>query len=811
MKRSLAFLFEDVRLALRSLRRAPGFAAVVVIPLALGIGATTSIFSVVHALLLEPLPFPDAERLVRLEAVRGGEPASLSYREIRDFQELTGVFQDVAAYTDQGQYNASGHGRPEELVSTITTQNLFGVLGTPLLLGAPWPEVLDRTRDFKLVISHDLWQRRFGGDPDVVGRTLTLDGAPGYEILGVLPRGFAFPIRSDLYRSNGIAADAAAYENRSDRGRWGVGRLREGVTLARAEAALTDLAERLERDFPDSNTGVRYRMTPLREMYAGDARPYLLLVFGAVALVLLIACANVANLLLSRALGREREVGVRLALGAPRGSVLRLLLVESMTLAAVGGALGVLLAWLSLGLLTSLIRLDLPIWLSIDLSWEVLLGGVVASLLVGMLTGALPAWRTGRADLASPLKEGARGASSGVRQRNLRSALVVSEVAFAVMLLVGAGLLVRSFRALASTSPGFDVESLLTFRVELGWRAYPDLATTTAFGRALLEDLRALPGVEVAAFVSNLPLGGRPKVDVSVLVDGQAAAEQRANPFLNLRVASADAFRALRIPLLGGRVFGDEDRADGVPVAVISSATAERLWPGQDPVGMRMKVGAVDDAAPWRTVVGVVGDVRHEAFGAPASLDVYLPAEQSATGGHYFLLRTRGDPLALARAAPELVWDVDPDQSFFDVRTMRERVEDRIWVPRLASLLSGGFAALAALLAAIGVYAVLAYSVAQRTRELGLRQALGASRGHLSRQIVFECLRLTAAGGAIGLLAALALASAIRPLLYGVSVIDPPTLSVAAGALLLLAVSAAWLPARRAMRVAPLEALRAEG
>jgi putative ABC transport system permease protein len=803
-------LRDDLRLTLRSLRRTPSFAAVAVVTLALAIGPNAAIFSAVDALLLRLLPFPDADRLVRIESVRGGEPGSVSYREVQDLRALDRLFVDAAQYTDQGQYNASGDGRPEELVSTITTQNLFRVLGVAPRLGAPWPELLDRTRDFKLVISHELWQRRFGGDPQILGRTMTLDGAPGYTIVGVMPPGFAFPVRSDLYRSHGIASAAATYEDRGNRNGWAVARLRRGVTVDQARRTLAGLAARLEAESPATNTGVTYRVTPLRDLYVGDVRPYLLLVLAAVSLVLLVASGNVANLLLARVFAREREIGMRVALGASRWSAVRLLLVESVVLAALAGALGLLLAVVGVRALTALVRLDMPRWLSIELSGGALAFTAAVSLLAGLLAGVLPAWRVVRTDPTGALRSGARGASGGVRQRRLRSALVTGELALAVMLLVGAGLLLRSFQALVHTSPGFDPDALLTFRVELGWRAYPGKATAR-FHRDLLARLAELPGVTAAAMTNNLPLGGRPRSDAVVALEGQGTEALRANPYVNVRVTSPSLFAALRIPLVRGRLLTAADRDSALPVAVVARATAARLWPGRDPIGARLLVGSTDSTQrPWRTVVGVVDDVRHDALSAPPALDVYLPFEQGAAGGAYYLLRTRGDPLALARRAPELVWALDPNQSFFDVRTMRDRVADRVWVPRLAGVLFSAFGVLAAALAALGVFAVLAYAVAQRTRELGIRQALGAAPGDLSRLVLREGLRLAVAGGAIGLVGAVILALLLRHLLYGVSALDGPTLVTVPVLLLLVAAAACWVPGRRATRVAPAEALRAD-
>lgn len=814
----LAHIANDLRAAARALWQQPGFVLPALLTLALGIGANTAIFSAVDALLVQPLPFHEADRLVRIASLRGGAPGTISYREVQDLRSLASVFVDVAAYTDQGQYNASGVGRPEELVSTITTHNLFKVLGVPLTMGQPWPETLDYTRDFKLVISHTLWERRFGSRPDILGQAIVLDGAPGYTILGVLPKGFAFPIRSDLYRSHGITSAFASYEDRSLRGRWGVGRLAPGVTVEQAQQRVSALARRLEREFPESNAGIDYTVIPLRNLYVGEARPFLLLLLAAVSLVLLIACCNVANLHVSRGLGRQREIAVRSALGAQRRDILRLLLAESLILGLGAGLLGVLLGIGGVRLIAQLVRLDLPVWLTISVSWRVLLFTAALSITAGVLAGLLPALRAGRSDPSAALRAGGRGSiGEGRRQRALRSALVVTETALATMLLVGAGLMVQSFRAITRSNPGFNGDSLLTFRVEQGWAAYPVPGSGTAFKRILLERLHALPGVQVAALVSNLPLSGRPKTDHSILIEGQDATAQRGNPFVNMRIVSPGLFDALRIPLQQGRFLSDADRDTVNRVAVISQSLARRFWPDRSPIGARIRLGQsagrlLSDSLPlpWHTVVGVVGDVRHDALTAAPSLDAYLSFEQASGGGSYFLLRVAGDPLLLAQRATELVWGINPDQSFFDVRTMQSRVADRTWVPRLSGALFSAFGALAATLAALGVYAVLAFTVAQRRAELSVRQALGASRAHLSGQVILYALRLAALGGVIGLVAAYAFGRALSGMLYEVAPANPAILIGSVVLLLIVALAAAWLPARRAMLVEPMEAIRAQ-
>jgi putative ABC transport system permease protein len=646
---------------------------------------------------------------------------------------------------------------------------------------------------------------------------MTLDGAPGYLIVGVAPAGFAFPGRADVYRSHGIASSPDAYEDRARRGRWAVARLADGMTPQGAQALTTALARRLEREFPATNTGLGLRVVPLRDQYVGQARPFLLLLLGAVALVLAIACCNVTNLLLSRGLDRERELALRTAIGASRGRIVALLVGESVALAALASVLGVALGWVGVRLIARLIRLELPVWLSIGLSWRVLLFALAVSLVAGVLAGLVPAWRLGRGDLTGSLREGGRGASAGRRHRSLRSALVVGEMAVAVVLLVGAGLLVRSFRAIERVDPGFDPESLLTFRVELGWRAYPELADTARFQRELLRRLAELPGVRTAAMVDNLPLGGRPRIDDTIALEGQSAGEARANPFVNRRTASPSLFETLHVPLLRGELFTERDRAGTPRVAVVSEALARRFWPRRDPLGARFRLGATDfrsiqtDDNPWITVVGVVGDVRHDSLtGAPA-LDVYLPFEQVQTGSNYFLLRVEGDPAVLSTRAPELVWTLDREQSFFDVRVMRERVADRTWVPRLSGAVFGAFGGLAALLASVGVYAVLAFGVAQRRRELGVRGALGASASSLSRLVLRDGLRLAALGIGLGLLAAFGLSVLLSRFLFQVGAGDLVSFAMASLLLLVVAAVACWVPAWRAGRIDPVESLGFDG
>jgi predicted permease len=531
---------------------------------------------------------------------------------------------------------------------------------------------------------------------------------------------------------------------------------------------------------------------------------------GAVGLVLLVACCNVANLLLLRVLGRERELAVRAALGAGRAAIMRLLMAESLLLATAAGALGVLLAVVGVRVIAGLVRLDLPVWLDLTLSPRALVFTAAISIGAGLIAGSLPAWRGVGGNLAGALRDGARGASEGVRHQSVRGALVVAETALATVLLIGAALMLRSVRAITSTDPGFAMDSLLTFRVELGWRSYTDLASTSRFQRELLARMASLPGVSGGgvAMMSNPPLAGRPRSDDVILLEGQSTDEQRANPFVNSRVVSANAFEVLRIPLLRGRTFTSIDRDSALRVVIISEAVAARFWPARDPLGTRILVGGTDSIARrWRTVVGIVGNVRHDGLTADPALDVYFPFEQTLTSGPYFFLRVAGNPMVLGRRAPELVWDIDPNQSFFDVRTMRDRFADRVWVPRLSGALFAAFGALAAMLAAVGVYAVLAFDVSRRTRELGVRQALGAAPGELRWFVLRSGMRMSFAGVLIGVAAGAVSVRVFSRLLYGVPPLDLAAFVGGPVLLVMVAGFGCWLPAHRVTRIDAVEAL----
>jgi putative ABC transport system permease protein len=803
-------IFADLRYAIRGLFKRPGFSLLIVLTLGLGIGANTAIFSAVNSLLLRDPPFANPDRLVRITSVRGDEDGgALSVPELDDLLALPAI-DSAAMYTDQGMYNASGFGTPEELQATITTHNLFRVLGVEPLIGSTFPATFDRTRNFGLVISYGLWVRKFERDPNIVGRTMTLDGAPGYTIYGVMPPEFNFPSHSDLFRSSGISAAPESYRRRDQRNRFVLARLRPGITVQQAQHGVDTLADRLAREFPATNGGLRFRVTPLHDMYSAQVRPYVLLLFGAVALVLVVACANVANLLLSRAIARDRETAVRTALGASRWRIVRTFLAESVVLAACGGIVGAALAFVGVRVLTALVPVQLPPWMRVELDGRVGLFLAVVAAVTALATGLIPALRTASRAPYQGLKDGARGSSEGMQQHRMRNALIVGEVALALVLLVGASLMLRSLWKLSQVDLGFAPENALTFRVELGWAAYGTLEKTSAFNRQVVERLKTLPSVTAVTFDNNLPLSGKPRDPGAIRAAGQSRDDEQQNPYVNWHNVGPDYFTVMGIDLVRGRGFDDRDRADTMPAVIVSQRLAERLWPNRDPLGQRLQPEGTTTPDVWFTVVGVGGPVlHHELDGAPG-FDVYRPYTQTSTGGPYFVIRTAGDPMAVAREATTVIGAIDANQSFLDVQTYTGRVANRIWQRRLAGALFGSFAALAMLLAAVGLYGVLSFMVSQQTREIGVRLALGASERSILGVVLGRGLRLTLVGLAIGTALALLVSRLIGGLLYGVGPVDPATFLLVPLLLLAIAMLACYLPARRATRVDPLVALRAE-
>jgi putative ABC transport system permease protein len=810
----LETFFQDLRYGARVLARNPAFTAVAVLTLALGIGANTAIFSVVDQLLLRPLPYPGADRLVLLWEVTpsGRHQNPVSYANFLAWRRQARSFEGMAAFADQ-RANLTGIGEPEEVVLQFATPGLFRVLGFPPVLGrgfTPQEVVEDGPR--VAVLSHAFWRQRLGGDPKVIGRIIQLNSEP-YAVVGVLPAGFQWHIQQGS--TTGRPAEVwvplpLPTEGPGTRGRFlsVVARLKPGVSPARAGAEMKTLAARLAIDAPKYNKDFGEEVLTLREQLVGEVRPALLILLGAVGLVLLIACANVSNLLLARAAAREKEIALRAAVGARRLRVVRQLLTESLLLSALGSLLGLVFAWWGLRALVAISPRELVNLRGVGLNLPVLGVTLAVSLATGFLFGLVPALESARLNLNGSLKEGGKGsAGQGARNRRLRNALVIAEVALALVLLAGAGLLIKSFVRLQEVDPGFHRENLLTMVVRLPGGKYEEDRQLVAFFHQAAERIRAVPGVRGAGTVSYLPFYGGPGSATSFSVEGRPAPPPGEAPTTDVRVTDAGYFGAMGIPLLQGRNFTGVEVREARHVVLVNAAMARQIFPGENPLGKRILVEMSSEAVPTE-IVGIVGDVKFASLAEEVRPTVYMPMAELPYSLMTLVIRTTGDPGALAPTARRVLREIDPDQPVSDIRTMNQVMSEAVGRNRFNTLLLGLFAGLATLLAAVGIFGVMSSSVTLRTREIGLRVALGARQGQVLALILKQGLLLTLAGVALGLAGAVALTRLLAGLLFGVGSTDPATFTAIALLLTLVSAIACYIPARRAARVDPLIALR---
>src|SRR5919197_3360747 len=782
-------LWQDIRFGLRMLAKSPGFTAVALVVLALGVAANTAIFSVVHAVLLRPLPYADASRLAMVweyNRPRDKHQNTISPANFLDWQEQSDVFEEMAAYSDW-RVNLTGGGDPVEVPIQYATPNFFRVLGVRPILGRDFTAEEGKAGAPDVVIlSYGLWRRRFGGDPKIVGQAVTLNGTPA-EVVGVMPAGFQWFVRKSSF--SGRPAElwsvfhlTAQYRQRAGRWMSAVARLKPGVSLQAAQAEMNQIAARLEEQYPEFNKGWGVEVVPLREQFSGTIRPALWVLLGAVGFLLLIACANVANLLLARAAARRREIAIRTALGAGRLRVLRQLLTESLLLALAGGGLGLLLAWWGVELLVALSPRDLADIGDVRLNLPVLGFTLGLSMLTALVFGVVPALEASRLDANEALKEGAKGATGGRSRSRLRAAFVVAEVALALMLLVGAGLTVKSFVRLESVSPGFDPEGLLTMRLEVPIKKYKEDAQFIRFYRQVVERIGGLPGVEAVGAVSFLPFAG-PGAATGFTIEGRPAPPPGEDMVTDVLVTDENYFRAMRIPVLRGRSFNAQEATEQRRVAVINESLARKYFAGEDPLGKRIVVDMKQENNPTE-IIGVVGDVKLQSLDEELRPTVYWPQPELTYSFTSLVVRAEGDPEALAAAARREVQAVDPDQPVADVRTMNRLLADSVGRARFSALLLGLFAGVALVLATVGLYAVMSYAVAQRTHEIGIRVALGAQGRDILRLVVGQGLLLAAAGLAAGLAGALLLTRLLRGLLYEVNTNDPASYGVISAPLL---------------------------
>lgn len=809
-------MIQDLRYGLRVLSRSKGYTAVAALTLALGIGAITAIFSVVHTVLLRPLPFAKQEQLVTLwkrDTVASQPFVELALAEVRDWQQQAQSFDSLAAMpaTVYGYgYVLTGRGEAVQLESAKVTGRFFELLGAQAAHGRVFNERDDVVNGPKVaVLSDRVWRERFGSDPRIIGQSLTLTGQ-GFTVIGVMPASFEFPAGADLWLPIKTTVPVRATESYGATFLQAVGRLKDGVTLAQAEAEMNAIVARIAAQHPEMEAhGQRIVITPLAAHLFGDARPALWLLLTATAMLLLIATANIANLSLARATARRREFAVRAALGAGRGRLVRQLLTESCLLALAGGAGGVALAHWLIRLLVALAPADLPRIAEVSLNGTVLLFALVVTLLTALLCGLAPAFVAARLNLNQTLNEGGgRMAGSRVGQRT-RGALVIAEVAITVVLLAGALLILRSFINLSRVSLGFDPANVLTMHLRVQGEKYARPEARRAFYQQLIERLEARPGVAAASAVLIRPLEGPAGWDTPFMLEGQSADEARKNRVPNFEAVTPHYFRTLHIPLKAGREFNEQDTGESPPVAIISETMARTLFgPGVDPSGKRLRPGSSD--APWLTIVGVAGDARYRELQGVRG-DLYVPFAQWPNAFvNHFAVRTTIEPAAMLDTIRREVAALDPTQAVTRVATMDELVAAKLAQPRFSAALLNWLSALALLLAAVGIYGVLALSVTERTGEFGIRTALGARATDILKLVIGQGLRLMLAGLAIGLVAAFALTHLIAQLLFGVKATDPLTFAVIPLLLAGAAMLACYLPARRATKVDPLVALRHE-
>jgi putative ABC transport system permease protein len=807
---------QDLRYALRMCRRRPGFTAVAVLALALGIGANTAIFSIVNAVLLERLPYGEPERIAAIwevDARRSGQSNTVSPANFIRWGERATTLEALAGFSET-RMNLTEAGNPAELIVQMVTPSYFAVLGVSPMLGRIFtPEESATPLSSVVILTHDVWRRQFSSDPSVVGRTIRLNGRPR-TVVGVMPPGYRLFLKAgaqvgkpvDLWIPLVLPPDA-----REPRGRYlsVIGRLKQGRSVDELRAEMSAISSSLVAELPNFNTGWGVKVVPLHDEVSGDVRAALLVLSGAVAFVLLIACANVANLLLARGASRHREIAVRVALGAGRFRVVRQLLTESLVLGICGGLAGLLIGRWSLAVLVALSPVDLTSQGEIGLSYPVLIFTAAVSILTAVVCGLAPALAVANADPQDALHAGARQTGGSARHRRLRHTFVVAEVALAVVLLVGAGLMLRSFDSLRRVDPGFDVSNVLTMRMQLPLASYREDARRVRFFRDLTERVAGIRGVRAAGVVSFLPLGASLGAGTGFTIEGQAPAAPGQGPSTDVTVSDNGYFRALNVRLVRGRLFTDREQLERSNVVIVNEALVRQYFPGQDPLGKRVTIAMTDDDVPT-TIVGVVADTKFADLSTPAKPTSYWPHPQLAYNTMTLTVRTVGDPQLLATAVEREVHAIDKEQPVADVRPMTAWVARSLSQPRFNSTVLGSFAILALLLAALGVYGVMSYVVNQRTSEIGLRLALGADRRMVIGMIVGAGMRLAGAGLAIGLILALVLNRVISTLLFGTTGTDPLTFAVVIGVLAIAASLASYVPARRAARIAPIDALRTQ-
>jgi putative ABC transport system permease protein len=817
--------WQDLRYGARMLLKNPLFTMVAIIALALGIGANTAIFSVVNGILLRPLPYEESEKLIALsERGQQIENMSISYPNFTDWKAQNQTFEGIAVY-NRNSYNLTGIGEPERLVAAQASADLFTLLKVNPVKGRVYTNDEDKPGGPAVVVlSYGLWQRRFGGDPNIVDQTISLNDR-SYTVIGIMPKDFLFPNRVDMWVPVGPLSDQESWKQRGNHpGLYGIARLKPGVTVEQARADMNTVAENLEQQNPDSNKGNRVTVTPLIENYVRDIRPALWVLLGAVGLVLLIACANVANLLLARATARQKEIAVRLALGASRWRIIRQLLTESVLLSLIGGGIGLLLAQWGISLILAISPNGIPRSREINMDVRVLAFTIGISFLTGFLFGIVPALQASKFDVHETLKEAGRGNSG--RHQWVRSSLVVVEIATTLVLLIGAGLLIRSFYQLQKVNPGFSYENLLSFSVSLPEKKYATEDQQINFFRQALQNVQSLSGVKDVGMASGLPLGNN-GWQTSFRIEGQPPPEPGKSPLMEACLASPNYFKAMDIKLIKGRFFNDQDnrshlteekkkglsadqiRMMGVNAIIIDEEFARRYWPDEEALGKHIRVGG--DKSTVIEVVGIVNRVKMEGLDEDSNrVQGYIPYLQVPRSAMTIIVKNSSDPSQMVAAVRQQILNIDPNQPIYSIQTMEEIKSQSIASERLNLTLLSIFAGVALILALVGVYGVMSYSVTQRTHEIGIRMALGAQTGNVMKMVIGNGMKMAMIGVVIGLGMAFTLTRVMQNLLFGISATDLLTFVSVPMILIGVALVACFIPALRATKVDPMIALRYE-
>ena len=809
-------IFRDLRYSVRMLLKSPGFAAIAVLSIALGIGANTAVFSVINAVLLKSLPYKDPASLMLVwgdsesgDNLKGRN--QVSWTDVADFRKQATVFEDVAAYTGWNPI-MSGDSAAERMPAIQVGDGYFKIMkGEPILGRVFTPEEQEDGKDFVIVLGHGLWQRRFGGDPSVIGRSIQLNSRP-YTIVGVMGPDF-HPLPTTLVSPEGQfyrpVAESYDESQRDARHLRAIARLKPGVTVAQARAEMNVIAQRLEREHPLTNHGQGANVVSITDDTIGGVRPTLLMIFGAVVFVLLVACANVANLLLARSTARHKEITIRAAIGAGRSRLVRQLLTESLLLALCGGALGLLLATWSVGFIEVFGAKINPMFNGIRIDLLTLVFTFALSIVTALLFGLAPALQISKPNLTESLKEGGRSGGASAGRNRLRSALVVSEIALTLVLLVSAGLLIRTVARLSKVDKGFNAANVTAMSIGIPSAKYPKPDNVAAFYQQVTERIGALPGVSAAGLTSVLPLSANFDGRGLAVEDHPKAPGEEIT--VDMYVTTPGYLRALEIPLLKGRAITEHDTKDSDKIALINRTMADALWPSVDPIGRRIKFpGSDTNPQPWRTIVGVVSDVSQYALDKKPPMQIYLPHAQFPTQFNTIVVKTANQSVAMTNAIRGEILKVDKDQAVFQVTTLEELLGESILLRRFFMMLLVGFASLAMILAAVGIYGVMSYVVTQRTQEIGIRMALGAQVGDVLKLIVGNGMKLALIGISLGLAGAFAVTRLLAELLFGVSATDAMTFAVVSSLLAAVVLLACYIPARRATQVDPLIALRCE-